>query len=355
MFQDLEAFLPGIAVLKWLAAVLICGGIAAAVAIAVSLSEGGMTGPAKVWGAIRRGFGDLMGMSLRRIGAIATLTLKESVRRQDVLVGVVFVLLVMFAGWFLSSTDLDTPAKPYISFVLTAVRWLILPVALLLSCWGLPADIKARSLHTVVTKPVRRSEIVLGRMLGYSAIMTIGVAIMGGVGYVWILRQVPEDAQSQLISRVPVYGTLSFLDRTGDEVSHGVNTGDIWEFRSFIEGNTRARAVYKFENLDPKRVAIDDGLQLEYRFELFRSHKGDIEQAVQAQFTLVDEDSGIRVTYPPVPFEVREFADIQARSSDVAERNPLVTIPRELTYTPEGEQEAKTIDLFDDLMADGDL
>ena len=131
-------------------------------------------------------------MSPRRIGAIASLTAKESIRRQDILVGLVFVLLFMFAGWFLHGTDIDTPAKPYISFALTAIRWLIIPVALLLSCWGLPADIKVRSLHTVVTKPVRRSEVVLGRMLGYGAVMTIGVVIMGVVGYIWILRSVPS-------------------------------------------------------------------------------------------------------------------------------------------------------------------
>ncbi|MBX3440567.1 MAG: hypothetical protein KF861_23960, partial [Planctomycetaceae bacterium] len=356
MYEDLEPFRLGIALLKWLAVVIICGGVATAIAVMISLTEGGMTGPAKVWAAIRRGVADLLGMSFKRVAAIATLTFKESVRRQDVLVGVVFVLLFMFAGWFLSTTDVDTPAKPYISFVLKAVRWLIIPVALLLSCWGLPADIKARSLHTVVTKPIRRSEIVLGRMLGYSAIMTIGVALMGLIGYVWIVRQVPEDARkNQLVSRVPVYGALTFLDRTGTETHVPLNVGDFWQFRSFVEGNTRARAIYKFENVKPDSVKIDDGLQLEYRFESFRSHKGDINQLIQAQFMLVDEDSGLRVPYPPVPFEVKEFADIQARSGREDGRNPIVTIPRKLTYTPEGEQEARTVDLFDDLMADGDL
>ncbi len=355
MLTDIQQFDPLFALLKWVAVVVVCAGIAAAVAVVISLSEGGMTGPAKIWSAIRRAIGDLFGMSLRRVGAIAGLTMKESIRRQDVLVGVVFVLLFMFAGWFLSGSDVDTPAKPYISFVLMAIRWLTIPVALLLACWGLPADIKARSLHTVVTKPVRRTEVVLGRMLGYSAIITMGVALMGAVGYVWIVRHVPPDAQSQLTSRVPVYGTLSFITRTGEPAQHGSNVGDMWTFRSFIEGNTRARAVYHFEDLDVGHIRSDDGVQLEYRFELFRSFKGNIEQEVQAQLALVNEDAGLRVPYPPVPFEVREFADIQTRSSREGGRTPIVNIPRKLTYTPEGERESRSVDLFDDLMKDGKL
>ncbi|MCA9109588.1 MAG: hypothetical protein KDA52_06555 [Planctomycetaceae bacterium] len=355
MFFDPEPFNMGLAAIQWLLTLCICCGIALAVVVVLSLSVSGVSGPANVWRAVIRGVRDIVDMSPKRIGAVASLTLKESLRRQDVLVGVVFVLLFMFAGWFLSSANVDTPAKPYISFVLTAIRWLILPVALLLSCWGLPADIKARSLHTVVTKPARRSEVVLGRMLGYSSLMTVGVAIMGLVGYVWITRQVPESAQHQLISRVPQYGQLTYLDRTGAPSFSGINVGDMWDYRSFVEGNTKAAAIFTFTDLNTNRLSQDDQLQLEYRFEVFRTHKGDIEKAVQAQFTLVNEQSGLRVPYPRVPFEVKEFADMQARSAEDDGRLPIITIPRELTYTPEGELSSKTVDLFEDVIHDGTL
>jgi hypothetical protein len=339
------------AVLIWLAALGVCAAVGFLVAFVLSFAMSGAAGPAKLARAIPRGIADLVKMSPRRVGAIASLTAKESIRRQDILVGVVFVLLFMFAGWFLSSTDLDTPAKPYISFVLTAIRWLIIPVALLLSCWGLPADIKIRSLHTVVTKPVRRSEVVLGRMLGYGAVMTLGVVVMGLVGYVWILRSVPESArQTQLVSRVPVYGELSFINRTGEETNEGINVGDLWTYRSFVEGNTIARAVYEFDNVD--RLSNDEGLTLEYRFEVFRSHKGDIDRMVLGQFELVNAEKDLVIPYPPVPFEVREFADIQTRSTREGGRNPLVQVPRTLTYTPSGQNESVTVDLFEDVVAD---
>ncbi len=351
---DPQPFEIGPALLLWLG---VFGGawlVALLVGMAIAFLTMGAAGPAAAWTTFRQGLADLAGMSLRRVGAIAGLTVRESWRRRDVMVGVVFVLLFMFAGWFLGETDVDTPAKPYISFVLTAIRWLLIPVALLLSCWGLPADIKARSLHTVVTKPVRRSEVVLGRMLGYSFVITLAVIVMGTVGYIWLRRTIPADAQQQLICRVPVYGDLQFLNRSG-EPGVGINTGDVWEFRQFIEGNTKSRGVYTFHNLDVDELKSQDDLRLEYRFEIFRSHKGDIEKGVLAQFDLINEAKGLRVPWPPVPFEAREFAYMQARDTDGKSRQPVVNVPRTLTYRPEGESTSKTVDLYDDLIEDGTL
>ena len=351
MFFDVQDINVGAALLTWALAMGLAAAIGFLIAFILSFLLAGAAGPAKLARTIPTALGDLFGMSPRRVGAIAGLTAKESIRRQDILVGVVFVLLFMFAGWFLSGSDVDTPAKPYISTVFFAIRWLTLPVALLLSCWGLPADIKVRSLHTVVTKPVRRSEVVLGRILGYASVITIGVLVMGVVGYVWLKRSIPSTAQqTQLFCRVPVYGTLAFLDRAGEEKDQGINVGDIWTFRSFVEGNTNSRAVYTFS--DVGRFANPDGLTLEYRFEAFRASKGDLEQTILAQFELVNDDRGLSVPYPTPPFHVREFADIQSRSSREGGRTPTIFIPREVTYQPPDSDEERTYDLFDDLVAD---
>jgi len=41
----------------------------------------------------------------------------------------------------------------------------------------------------------------------------------------------------------PIYGKLSFLDRQGNPASSGINVGDVWTFRSYIEGSTKAAAI----------------------------------------------------------------------------------------------------------------
>ena len=211
----------------------------------------GLKGPVYwFWGVIGA-IKDVSEISARRIWALAMLTAREAIRRKALLVFGVFALLFMFGSWFLSSPGekADIQIQRHVVFVFTAISWLVLPVVLMLSCWGIPEDIKARSMHTVVTKPVRRIEIVLGRMLGFSLIATLVVAVMAVVGYIWIDRQVSQDAHGQLVCKVPVYGKLSFLDRQGQPASAGINVGDVWTFRSYIEGSTKACAIWEFERL----------------------------------------------------------------------------------------------------------
>ncbi len=64
------------------------------------------------------------------------------------------VVLLLLAGWYLNPES-DDPARLYISFVLTATNYLILALALFISAFSLPADIKSKTIYTIVTKPVR--------------------------------------------------------------------------------------------------------------------------------------------------------------------------------------------------------
>lgn len=243
--------------------------------------------------------GDLFSLSPRRIFALAQLTFREAVRRKALMVFVVFAILFMFAGWFLSSSNLapEFQVKVYVSFVLRAISWLVLPVVLLLSCWGIPEDIRVRSMHTVVTKPARRLEIVIGRMMGYSFVGLVVLGVMSLVGWGWINRQLPAAAKSQLICRQSIEGTLTFLDREGNPSEKGINVGDIRLFHSFIEGATKARAIWTFRDVGPNVFDKDGNLLLENRFQAFRSHKGDMRRSIYFQYTFVNPETNVRVPY----------------------------------------------------------
>lgn len=244
---------------------------------------------------------DLFSMSPRRIAALAKLTFLEAYRRKALSVFVVFALLFMFAGWFMGDTKEITgdQVKVYVSFVLRAISWLTLPVILVLCSFGIPEDIRLRSLHTVVTKPARRLEIVLGRVIGFSLIGTLVLLVMSSVGYIWIVRQIPKSVTDQglLTCRVPVYGTLSFLDRSGAPAEKGINTGDIWEFRSYIEGATAARAIWTFRNIDESAL-IDNSLHLENQFAAFRSYKGDMNRQLLFDFKFINSENPVAPNQP---------------------------------------------------------
>ncbi|TWU25828.1 ABC transporter permease [Bythopirellula polymerisocia] len=140
-----------------------------------------------VYRTITNGVRELFETSPRRVMALAGLAMKEAWRRRVVVALVVFFIILIFASWFLKKNHQD-PAKLYISFVLTATTYLVLGIALLLSAFSLPNDFKTKTIYTIVTKPVRLGEIVLGRILGFTAVGTILLAIMGVCSYVFVNR-----------------------------------------------------------------------------------------------------------------------------------------------------------------------
>jgi hypothetical protein len=173
--------------------ILVFVGIAAGWMVA-AMRKGPEAATSATLRAIRDIAGDLAQISPRRILALTRLTVKESIRRRVVVVFAVFILIVLFAGWFLDPGSSD-PGRQYIGFVLDMTRYLVLIMALLLSAVSLPNDIRKRTLHTVVTKPARRSEIVLGRMLGFIVVGTVLLAVMGPISYGFVVRGLSHTHQ----------------------------------------------------------------------------------------------------------------------------------------------------------------
>ncbi|TWT57335.1 ABC-2 family transporter protein [Thalassoglobus neptunius] len=342
MAVEPPTFQLGLALLYWLAAFTSCCVMGLLVGFVASLASYGRNGPRVFRSTLARGFQDLVKVSWQRCQALASLTFKEATSRKAFLIGFLFILLFMFGGWFLSESNVEKPAMPYITFVMSAIYFLLNIMALLIACWGLPADIKARSLHTVVTKPVRRSEIVLGRMMGYSAVVLIVLAVTSIFGYFWIQRQVPERAKDQLIARVPVYGEIRFLSRSGQPAKSLTNVGDLWDYRTYVEGLTQARAIWEFDSLNVSELRKQGYVRLEQSFEAFRTFKGDVSDQVRYRITLLNPESGLRVPMPE-SYDVNEFSEDPEAS--------VVIIPEELTYVEsyDVDAEEKTVNLFDDV------
>ena len=334
----------------------VMGASLALIILVTAVTALGATGPQGLWAVFRQvfeGIRDISELSMRRIWALAVLTFREAVRRKALLVFVVFGVLFMFGSWFLTSADekADIQIERHVVFVFTAIGWLVLPVVLMLSCWGIPEDIKARSVHTVVTKPVRRIEIVLGRILGFSLISTMIVAIMGVVGFIWIDRQIPAASRDKMVCKVPLYGRLSFLDRQGEPAQAGINVGDVWTFRSYIEGTTKAAAIWDFDNVNANlltSMTVPDSDQTEWmrlqtNFESFRTHKGTIGSGLLCQMTLVNPESKLRV--PLQAFEVAEYR---------GDGNQTLVLRKIQFYDSQAKQN-KTVDLISDVVSDGRL
>ncbi|MBC8356151.1 MAG: ABC transporter permease [Planctomycetes bacterium] len=349
---------------------------------------------------------DLINWSVPRTIAMAMLAVQEAIRRRVLIAFVVFVVIILFAGWYLDVQS-DNPARLYLSFVLTASNYLVVLLALFLSTFSLPADIKNRTIYTVVTKPVRSWEIVLGRILGFVTVGTMLLVPMAIVSYFFVARGLSHDhtvAQVEAASagdvthegetsfdshhrhtfkmysdgtgetdvvtshwhqvtksgdgdsaayefgppigllqaRVPVFGSLRFKDRAGADTAKGINVGHEWSYRSYIEGGTLAAAIWTFEGVTPQRYP--DGFDLEMNLRVFRTFKGDMEKGILGSIVLRNPDPSAKVRRSEaINFTAKEF------SSDKQ------TIPKSIRVVDNQDGSIRDGDLFDLVDSEGQI
>lgn len=222
--QEIPTFVQwiGPALASYLLVVALVAVCAAVLAwLSMSTTSGPLAAGDRVYRGILAGLSDFFGMSFSRVWALARLAIKESIRRNVLVVLGLFALIVLFAGWFLDPQSVN-PGKLYLGFILSATNLLVCLVVLVLSVFSLPADVKAKAIQTVTTKPVRTGEIVLGRILGFATVGTVLLLIMGGIGWAFVVRSVShrhELAASDLLAdrledgRVTGFEGRTSLDR----------------------------------------------------------------------------------------------------------------------------------------------
>ena len=338
---------------------------------------------------------DLPGTSLRRIWAMAKLAIQEALRRRVLAVFVVFVVGLMFAGWYLDPAA-DDPAKLYISFVMTSINYMMMLLGLFLASFSLPNDIKNRTIYTIITKPVRPTEIVLGRVVGFTAVGTLLLVAMGLLSYVFVTRGIihyhelePMDPQAKkgtstydarhshvvtmtddgtgitddvkshrhtvtvrevegnkiyefgppegtLQARIPVFGLLRYTKRDGSP-GDGINVGYESTYRKYIDGGSLSSAIWTFDDVNESRFG--DKLNIEMTITAYRTYKGDIVTGVRGSVILRSPDG--KIESERFPFVVKEY------------QVDRMEIPAQLKGFKDGQPQE--LNVYKDLVQDGKL
>jgi ABC-type transport system involved in multi-copper enzyme maturation permease subunit len=227
---------------------------------------------------------DLPRLSLRRVNALALLSFKEAVRRKVLWVFLALLLVVLFGSWFIPHKPEDE-VRNYVQVVSLAEALLLIFAALLMTSFGIPDDMRHQTIHTVITKPVERFEIFLGRFLGYAFLLTLALVGMTLLGLSYVLRGVGEEAARETLkARVPMYGQLEF-EGTKDRAK-GDNVGREWEYRSYIFGPVPGQptqyAVWNFDDI--ATLSRRDWVWCEFTLDIYRTTKGVEGQGVFCTF-----------------------------------------------------------------------
>jgi len=129
-----------------------------------------------------------------RIWTIARLTYREAVRRKialtALLLGLAFLALYNLGFFYIKQqTEMFPPSSPMVgrsinNFMLLAglyvVNFLSLAMAALVSAGTLAGEIGSGTIQSIVTKPIRRIEVVLGKWLGFAGLLLLYVLLMAG-------------------------------------------------------------------------------------------------------------------------------------------------------------------------------
>ncbi|MBE0433571.1 ABC transporter permease subunit [candidate division WOR-3 bacterium] len=115
---------------------------------------------------------------MHRIKAIIENTFKEGLRQRILLLLIVFTLLLIVMSVFLEPFALGESPKIMRDLGLAAASLFGVLTTIIVGSALIHKDIEKRTLYTVLAKPVRRSEIVLGKFLGLGALVCLLVLAM---------------------------------------------------------------------------------------------------------------------------------------------------------------------------------
>ncbi|MEW4571165.1 hypothetical protein AB1L88_25115 [Tautonia sp. JC769] len=220
----------------------------------------------------------------RRLYAMGKFSWVESFRKTRIpwAVLVIFLLILAFTHWFLQPPDALRQAelsRLYVGTLMLLSSILLTIMVAILTPISLPNDIRFQTIYTIVTKPVRRLEVVWGRMFGFMAVVTVLILALGGISLIYLDRNVGgrieelraeiaeaeevgltnrasqlasqlDQLETRMSARLPVDGSLTFIDSVGEPRIKGIDVGQELEIRSFVEGATQAEASWLFgENI----------------------------------------------------------------------------------------------------------
>jgi ABC-type transport system involved in multi-copper enzyme maturation permease subunit len=227
---------------------------------------------------------DIARMRGRRIWGLAVLSIKEGYHRWVLWIFGPFIVVFLVGGWFVPHKP-ESQLSTYVQIIYWVMTPLLLVTAALLAAFSIPNDVRSHAIATIVTKPVERFEIVLGRFLGYTVLMSgilFGMVLLS-LPLIYALG-VPKEAEVEsLRARVPIYGDLR-LQGKSDEFK-GVQTGREWQYRKYIAGQSPHRAIWFFHDV-PGRLDERATVPCEFYFDVYRLRKAEKEgQGIFCSFT----------------------------------------------------------------------
>lgn len=214
-----------------------------------------------------------------RIWAVAVNTIRQALRMKIAVIFIVLLLVLLPVMGFTATGDgtLKGRLQTFVSYGLSLTTLLLGLLTIIVSVFTVSSDIEQRQIYTVVTKPIRRFQFLLGKLLGVTVFNVALVTVFAGIVYALVvslpgfydasestLREIDNEfytARAGLAAPAPdvrdeVLALYNRLERTGqlreayptlsrdqilreltlrkqlEQRAAGVGEGLVWEFQN---------------------------------------------------------------------------------------------------------------------------
>ena len=122
-----------------------------------------------------------------RLKAVALNTFREAVRDRVLYNLIVFALILVAGAPLFSQISIDIERQVLVNAGLTAISLFGVIIAILLGIGLVSKEIEKKTLYTILSRPVRRWEFVVGKYLGLLVTLVVNAALMTLGFYVALL------------------------------------------------------------------------------------------------------------------------------------------------------------------------
>ena len=119
---------------------------------------------------------------MKRTWAIALNTYREALRKRVLLILPFFAAAIAATVWLVPAINEEARVRLVEQMSLGLTTFFGTIVAVFLAGWSMPAEIEGREIYSVITKPIRRVQVLLGKLLGFLLVLALLVAVMMGMG-----------------------------------------------------------------------------------------------------------------------------------------------------------------------------
>jgi hypothetical protein len=259
---------------------------------------------------------------MKQTWAVAWLTFREGLRMRIVLVFLIVLVLIVLRLPFALRGD-DTLAgrlQTFLAYSLGALMIFLSLATVFFSCATLSGEIRTRSLHLVVTKPISRFRVLAGKWLGVNLLNVLLVALCGVTIYTFavfiarqpelferdrvMLRDVVWTARAAAAPTIPDFEPEAreyvqqrikdgLLDAASEPLAIAQRKAELAGKWLLIDpGHDR---VYRFEHLS---APVREDIKYQIRFKA-RGNPLPRDELVVSQWVFIDPRSNRPLHWPP--------------------------------------------------------